>query len=85
MKIDENMIKEYIQKALVAHCIQIRDHRNNILVLNKGVFSFNNHQQPKTIASIETIFLDAFKLTRSIKLDNLEYIRKGSRWYIKNE
>ncbi|WP_281990490.1 hypothetical protein [Aquimarina aggregata] len=83
MKIDSVLIKEYVQESFINNYIEIRDHRNNVIVLDKGVFSFNGHEQPKTKPSIETIFLDAFKLTRHIKLDDVEYLRKGSKWYEK--
>ncbi|WP_281991415.1 hypothetical protein [Aquimarina aggregata] len=83
IKIDENLIKEHIQNALIKDCMKIRDHRNNVLILDQGVFSFNGHKQPKTVKSIEVIFMDAFKLTRHITLNNVEYLRKGSKWYQK--
>ncbi len=83
MKINQNTIKDHIQKSFISGSIEIRDHRNNILILDTGVFSFNGHEQPKTKPSIETIFLDAFKLTRHIKLGEVEYLRKGSKWHEK--
>ncbi|MFC5045220.1 hypothetical protein ACFSTE_16920 [Aquimarina hainanensis] len=80
MKIDKCLIKEFIKKAAQNGFLKIKDHRGNNIVLDNGIFTFNGCKQPKTIDSIETIFLEAFKLTRVLHLDNKRFVREGSRW-----
>ena len=84
MKINQSLVKEHIEKSFDKGYIEIVDHRNNTLILNNGSFEFNGCVQPKSKASIESIFLEAFKLTRSIKLNDQEYIRELNKWYLKN-
>ncbi|KAA1243018.1 hypothetical protein [Aquimarina sp. RZ0] len=82
MKIDQQLIKEYIEKAFNDCRLEITDHRNNNLILEKGVFRFNNVEQPKSKEVIEGFFLEAFRLSRFLKLEHKKYIRKGSKWTI---
>ncbi|WP_109438100.1 MULTISPECIES: hypothetical protein [Aquimarina] len=80
MKIDENLIVEYVREAMKKGYLKIVDHRKNILVIDDGVFKLNGWQQPKEKNALEYIFLEAFRLTRYIKFNTLEFERRGSRW-----
>lgn len=82
MKIDQVFIREYITKALIDSRIEITDHRNNILILEKGVFKFNNIEQPKSKEVIEQFFLEAFRLSRFLKLEHTKYVRRGTKWTV---
>ncbi len=84
MKINQPLIKEFVQKSYSKGYIMVVDHRNNTIVLNNGVFTFNGCEQPKSKSSIEAIFLEAFRLTRFIKLDDQEFIRDRNKWYLKS-
>lgn len=80
MKINQEIIQENIEKALTKGSVEIKDHRNNNLILKNGVFKFNNIEQPKSKDVIEGFFLEAFRLSRFVKLDNKAYVRKGRKW-----
>ncbi len=83
MKINQHLIKEFVQKSFNKGYLEIIDHRNNTIILNNGIFTFNGCEQPKSKPIIEAIFLEAFRLTRFIRLDNQEYIRDRNKWYNK--
>ncbi len=80
IKIDDILIREYLQIAMKKGYLQIIDHRKNILIINNGVFTFNGWEQPKDNDTLEYIFLEAFRLTRHIKFNTSEFERKGSKW-----
>ncbi len=83
MKISESLIREYIHKSFDDGYIQIKDHRRNILVLENGVFKFNGSVQPKSRSGVEAIFIEAFRLTRFVKLNEDEYVRERNQWFKK--
>ncbi len=80
MKINEELILELIESSSENGYLKIIDHRNNIITLKKGVFSFNDFPQIKSKKAIQTIFLEALRLTRFVEFDNEKYVRSGSRW-----
>lgn len=80
MKIDQQLVKEYIEKALTDGRIEVRDHRNNMLMLENGIFKFNDVEQPKSKEVIEGFFLEAFRLSRFVKLEHKKYVRRGTKW-----
>ncbi len=84
MKIDKEVIKTQIKVADQDGYLEIRDHRGNILILHNGEFSINDCVQPKTIKARDSILLESFKLSRYVKINDQEYLRKGRRW-IKSE
>ena len=83
MKISESLIREYVQKSFDDGYIQITDHRRNVLVLENGVFTFNGNAQPKSKSGIEAVFVEAFRLTRFVKLGEDEFIRERNQWFKK--
>ncbi len=84
MKINQTIIKDQVDKALGEGYIEIVDHRRNTIVLNNGAFEFNGCTQPKSKASIEAIFLEAFRLTRFVRIDDQEFTRERNKWYLKS-
>ncbi|WP_025741299.1 hypothetical protein [Aquimarina pacifica] len=80
MKIDDDFIKQSLKEALIKGFLFIRDHRNNKISVCDGIFTFNDCQQPKTIKTIEGIFLEALKLTRYVQFNDDKYYRTGSKW-----
>jgi len=80
MLLDENFVKTAVKVCLTKGFFYIKDHRNNNIKLNDGIFTFNDCEQPKTEASIEAIFVEAFKLTRLIEYNEKTFIRKGNKW-----
>ena len=83
MKINLLLIKDFVQRSFSKGYLEIIDHRNNSIILNNGIFMFNGCQQPKSKTSIEAIFLEAFRLTRSIRLGDKMYTREKNKWYLK--
>lgn len=80
MKIDQCIIKKAVKKSLTNGYVSIKDHRNNTLILENGIFRYNSFEQPKSSDVIEKLFLEAFRLSRFIKIEAKEYTRKGSKW-----
>ncbi len=83
MKFDEKFMLVLLEKALNEDYLKLKDHRNNLILLEKGVFSVNGVVQVKSKDVIKSIFLEALKLSRLIEFDNNKYQRKGSKWNIK--
>lgn len=80
MTLDEKFIREEINKAFDKGYFMMKDHRNNIISLEKGIFIINNFTQTKSKDTIISIFLEALKLTRQIECNNKKYVRKRSKW-----
>ncbi len=84
MKIDKEVFKTCIKIAEEAGYLEVRDHRGNTIVLSNGKFSVNGFVQSKTKKARDTIFFESLKLSRFVKINDQEYVRKGRRW-IKSE
>lgn len=82
MIVDQVLIKEHIQKAFIKGKIEVKDHRKNVLILENGIFKFNGIEKSKSTEAIEAIFLEALRLTRSVKLNHQEYFRKSNKWVL---
>ncbi len=80
MKIDKEVIKTYIKIAEEVGYLEIHDHRGNILTLHNGKFCINDCIQRKTKKTKESMLLESFKLSRYVKINDQEYVRKGRRW-----
>lgn len=80
MILTKNYIQEQIEQAFEKGYLMIKDHRQNRILLDKGVFSVNDCIQPKTKDSIKAIFLEAFRLTRDVHINDTKYFRKKGKW-----
>lgn len=78
--VDNKLLLNSVEQAFKEGSVIIKDHRHNVIMLQDGVFTFNDCIQPKSEQSIKVIFLEAFKLTRSISLHDKQYVRKKSKW-----
>lgn len=80
MKFDNAFIKEKIDESFKKGYLMIKDQRNNRIILNDGAFLVNGVKQPKSIESITSILLEAFKLSREIQIGEDIYTRSISKW-----
>lgn len=82
MKINKDIIAAQIRTAEHSGCLEIKDHRGNLLSLQDGKFCINGVEQLKTKHVRETMLLESFKLSRQVKLNGKTYIRNGSGWVV---
>ena len=74
---------KYLKLSFADGTVDMIDHRNNLLSLKNGKFVVNGILQIKTKAAIEAIFLEGFKLSRTIIINGIEFERKRSKWHKK--